>query len=239
MRPRVVLVLLALLALAAVCVRLGLWQLGRYEQKRAMVAALRAGLAAPPRDLERASAPPESVVGRVVEVRGRYDPTHHVLLAFRDLDGAPGVEVVTPLRRSDGEWVLVNRGWLPSEDGVHARPQDFPEPGTRAVRGVGEAVGRGRFGVRMLENDSVTVLSTRALDAESLAARLPGPLARYVVRQLPGPGVPERPRRARPPLPDPTVHLSYVIQWFSFAAILVAGGAIFARSQRGGARSSR
>ncbi len=48
-----------------------------------------------------------------VSITGTYDPAHQFLIdnmSYRDVDG---YQVLTPLRRSGGQMVLVDRGWVP------------------------------------------------------------------------------------------------------------------------------
>jgi surfeit locus 1 family protein len=213
--------------LASVCVRLGFWQLSRMREKEAQNSRLAAALAAPP-----------------VVYRGRFDETRQVLLAGRSHNGMPGVEVVTPLLPEGGEpAVLVNRGWLPSRDGASARPQDFPETGERVVRGLAEPLARsepaGHVGTAVAgtlrlvaADDTVRVWRTRRLVADSLALRFPYPLASFVVRELPGPGVPAEPVRTKPIPQSVAIHRSYAAQWFLFAVILTGGSVLVARSRR-------
>jgi cytochrome oxidase assembly protein ShyY1 len=80
--------------------------------------------------------------------------------------------------------------------------------------------------------DSVALYSVRWLDADSIAALLPYPVATYVLRQRPGPGVPDLPRRSARPLYDENVHLTYAAQWFLFALIIPIGTAALAWSRR-------
>ena len=232
-RLRSILVTLLVLAVASVCVRLGFWQLSRLHEKQALNAAQAAALAAPPLMLGD-SMPSESLVhGRVVEVRGVYDSTHAVLLAGRVHNGAPGVDVVTPLMIG-GRALLVDRGWMYADDGMTARPQRANERGEVVVRGLAEPLrhGAGGFPMTLLPGDSLVRLSARWLDRDSMSARLPYPIADFYLRQLPGPGVPADPVR-QPPRPlDTTIHLSYSIQWFTFAAILLGGSLFLARSRR-------
>ncbi len=230
MRPAIALAALAFVIGAAVCVRLGFWQISRYELKRALSARHAAALAAPPLTWDGSATLREGWRDRRLELHGRYDQAHHVLLAFQEHEGAPGVELVTPLVLESGTRVLIDRGWLPSEDSEHARPQDFPEPGPVTVLGVAETLAHGRFAMHALESDSVSVLSARALDPDTVAARLPGPLAPFVVRQLPGPGVPARPLRCAPEPLDTGMHLGYAIQWFLIAVVMLVGGFFFLRS---------
>ncbi|MBI3540136.1 MAG: hypothetical protein HY076_07670, partial [Candidatus Eisenbacteria bacterium] len=130
--------------------------------------------------------------------------------------------------------ILVERGWLYSADAATARPQSYLEPGERTVRGIVEELRRGAGGraLRAIEQDSVTLWSARWLDADSLRARLPYPIADYALRQTPGPGIPDMPRRELPHPYDEMLHVSYAVQWFLFATILIGGSAVLAWSRR-------
>ena len=237
-RPSSLLWPVLVVAVAALCVRLGFWQISRLHEKQALNTGLRSELAGRPIRLGEISAPVDSLRGRKLEMRGRFDERRQILLAGRAHDGAPGVDVVTPLLLGDGTHaVLVDRGWLYAADGATARPQDYPEPGERAVLGTADSLRRGAGGppLRSIPGDSIQLLSARWLDLDSLAPRFPYALAPVVLRELPGPGVPEKPLR-RPPRPlDEFMHVSYAIQWFTFAAILLGGSAAVARSRRRGA----
>jgi len=219
---------------AAVCVRLGIWQVSRLHQKQAMNAALLEALAAPPLVLGSVPAPPDSVRHRRVRARGRFDETHQLLLVGRSHDGSPGVDVVTPLLLDGGSAVLVDRGWLYAGDAATARPQEFPEPGVREVVGIADSISRGRGGapLRTLEADSVTVWTARWMDLDSLAARFPYRIAPYSIRQLPGEDVPEHPARSAPHPLDESMHVSYAAQWFLFATIILFGPAAVALARR-------
>jgi surfeit locus 1 family protein len=238
MRPSIAVAATGLLIAAGVSVRLGIWQLSRYEQKKALNAAHQAALARAPESWDGSPRSVPRLIGRRVRMSGRYDATHHVLIAYREREGVPGVELVTPLVLEDGQRVLVNRGWIPAEDEQRARPQDYPEPGIVLVVGVAESLMHARFGMFALESDSVSVLSARALDRDTVAARLPGPLAPFLLRQLPGSGVPSTPRRSAPEPLETGMHLGYAAQWFVIAAVILVGGFAFLRSRQrpGGGR---
>jgi cytochrome oxidase assembly protein ShyY1 len=176
-----------------------------------------------------------AVEDRPVEVLGRFDESRQVLLSARERAELPGVEVVTPLLLSDSVAVLVNRGWLYAPDAVHARPQDFRERSPRAVRGVALALGRRGAGLpySVLESDtSHTLWSARTLDPDTLAVRFPYALAPWVLLELPARGVPEKPLRSPPRPLDEMTNLSYTVQWFAFAAIILVGSVAFAWSKR-------
>ena len=229
------LVWIAAVAASAVCVRLGFWQLSRLAEKRALNATLADAERAPALQVTGDSSPALRSLDHPIAATGRFDERVHFLLVGREHDGVPGVEVVTPLRiEGRPEAILVNRGWLPADDAVSARPQDYPEPDTRGVRGIAQGLRDGVVGPspRRLPGGPVALWSVRALDRDSIAARLPYPIADVVLRELPGPGVPALPRRSPPRRHDESMHLGYAIQWFAISIIILGGTAALAWSRR-------
>lgn len=227
----------ALLAVALACVRLALWQLARLAEKRALKESMEAALAAPEVRLAGPSAPLSSLRGRRVGTAGRFDQSRQVLLSGVVREGEPGVRVLTPLEFPLGGAVLVERGWLAAQDAVSARPQDFQEPGPRWVSGVAESlpIGLATAPWRALEADSVTVWSVHVLSLDSVRTHFPYPVAPFTLRELPAAGLPARPLRSAPEPVGTSMHLSYAIQWFVFAAASVAG-ALFLLMRPGSAR---
>ncbi len=231
------------LALVAglICVRLGFWQLGRLEEKRALNRAQRAALATPPVpfDAERLAAlPPDSLRVQRFALTGTFDSRRHNVLVSRAKEGEPGVEIVTPLApASGGPLVMVDRGFLPSADGATILSEDLPEPAASATRTV---VG---FVVPLRQHDrpgfltrapvdSLEVWRAPWLNADSLRTALGAPVAPFVMKELPGPGVPEKPARAAPVPFDEALHLNYAVQWFSFAAIVMIGTIVLVTRSR-------
>lgn len=105
-RPSIIAtVVLALLAVSFA--RLGAWQWGRADEKRALIARFEA---APSMSLASALAAGERFAR--LRMSGRYDPERHVLLDNQVRAGRVGVHVLTPFSTDDGPTVLVNRGWL-------------------------------------------------------------------------------------------------------------------------------
>jgi surfeit locus 1 family protein len=198
------------LAVAIVCVRLGVWQLDRLGQRRARNAVVAARLALPPVEAGgRVTA--DSARQRRIVARGVYDFARERVWPGRSFDGTPGVALVTPLRLADGSAVLVDRGWVPAPDAYHVDQTVYREPDTATVEGLGVIPPRGRGDV----------------DPGRLRDSLPYPLLPFVIQQtgaspsrLGGEGLP---RRWPPPSLDDGPHLSYAIQWFSFALIIVVG----------------
>lgn len=232
-----------IVGMAALFVRLGFWQLDRLEQRRARNAALEGALTLPPIVLDSAAvravdADPARFVNRRVVVRGAYLPDD-LLLRGRAFAGRPGVHVVTPLA-IDGvpRTVLVNRGWVPSPDGATADTKPFAEPGARSIEGIFQAVPVTENGGQPSPSQT-GALTYRRLDLETLRGRVRPPILPLYVQQLPGPdslSAPPPRRVSLPPLSEGS-HLSYAVQWFSFAAIALVGlGILLARGQRRSAK---
>ena len=127
--------------IAAVCIRLGFWQLDRLESRRARNEEVAAAMAAPRLPLDSAAvaaigADPGRFQYRPVRVTGVWDETGRFLLRARGRLGAPGVHLVTPLLLPGVERALqVDRGWIPSPDAATADPRPFRPPGTVTISG--------------------------------------------------------------------------------------------------------
>lgn len=219
--------------LASVFVRLGFWQLGRLEERRARNAAWSAALEQPPvlldaRGWRLVESDPAAFVNRRVRVAGVFDPAGEVVLRGRVHAGRPGVHLVTPLVVDGAPGsVLVNRGWVPSPDGARVDPRPLVEPGPRVVEGVlqqipvtDDAGAPSRAGA-----GAERVLTFRRLDLATLRGRSDRPLLPLYVQQLPGTDSVRAapPVRVAIPALGEGSHLSYAVQWFAFAAIAVVG----------------
>lgn len=228
---------------AALFVRLGFWQLERRAQRVAAERAIDARGALPPLDWTGAADDPDAIprdtsgtVWRHVAVSGRYDREREVVLRGRALRGTPGVEVLTPLGTAAGA-VLVLRGFLPAADAL--RPAladgwpDGPEDSARVtVEGtlLPARSGQGGSPIR-IPFDGREHLVLAGADVAVIAEELPYPLLPYVVRaeddglDVATLGPPREIERGTGP------HLSYAIQWFSFAVITLVGTVALVRKE--------
>jgi surfeit locus 1 family protein len=224
LRSRLILIAGFLVA-AAVCIRLGIWQVDRLEERRSGNATARAARSAPLAVLDGRGLD-SSVVNRRVRARGRYDHAHDIVLRGRHYRGVPGVEIVSPLLSDGGHVaVLVNRGFVPSPDAFTVRPDSLREPGTVLIEGIALPIDSG--GGVPLQRGKLTTWAR--LDRHVLRDSLPYPFYPLYVRQSPDTGLPRLPRRLDPPPLDDGPHLSYAIQWFAFAAIALVFAGIMAR----------
>ncbi len=234
--PRWIVTTLLVLAAAGVMVRLGIWQLDRLAQRKALNASTLAVLNAPALNLNRDFSDPnlESMKYRSVVVTGHYDLSQQVGLRNQVWNGQIGADLLTPLK-IDGtdQVVLINRGWIPFADA--SSPQNwgkYDETGTVTVRGmILPSQARPVFG--SVVDPTLAPGQTRldlwnTVNVERIASQANLTMLPVYIQEAPVAG------RAAPPQPSlPAVdltdgpHLNYAIQWFSFAAILLAGYPFF------------
>jgi surfeit locus 1 family protein len=215
--------------IAAVCVRLGFWQLSRLEERRTTNATIAAGLARPVDTIDAASADAEPSYRRV-SAAGRYLTRHELLLYGRAFDGSPGDHVLTPLRLDGGGTVLVDRGWIPFRaDRTVPVAEALPPEGVVAVEGIllppedAPAFPEGEAGSVVDAANVAQIANATGLDLI--------PVVLLLQTQEPA-NTGDLPVPAPLPPRDEGPHLSYAIQWFSFAAIAILGYVLLARRGR-------
>ena len=220
MRARNIVAVLLALLVAGVCVRLGLWQLDRHRQRQALNALAIARMQEPPvRSVDAFGGDTGAARYRPIELSGRYDFDTEFVLIHRTSRGSPGVNLLTPLRIPGEERaVLVNRGWVYSPDGMSIALEQWREPAEATVRGY--ALPIPSYG----EGSAAQARSVRRLDLAYMARHTPYPLAPIVVVDTATPASTDGvPGRLGGVALDDGPHLSYAMQWFSFAAIALIG----------------
>lgn len=126
--------LLAGLALLALTVSLGNWQLRRAEEKRALQARIDALATRPPVALRADAVDVPEWLPLRLEGRWRGEAT--ILLDNRTHGGRAGYHVLTPLELADGSGVvLVNRGWVAAGPDRARLPAATPPAGVQVLEG--------------------------------------------------------------------------------------------------------
>lgn len=224
--PKGIIGSLAVLVVAAVCIRLGVWQLDRLEQRQAANAVLAERMEAAPVSLTGAVDDTTGLRYRRVEGTGTWDGERSIVLPGRAYRGVPGAHILTPLRLPDGSAILVNRGWAGAADGATVPPELFDVSGQARVSGILDAFpGRGQTLAAWAEAAPGEGFRRVwfAIDEDALRGQFPYPLVDVIVRQSPAADAAEPPIRLEPPVLDEGPHLGYAIQWFSFAVIAIVG----------------
>lgn len=203
----------AVLALTGLCIRLGFWQWHRMEEKDASAAAMHARLREAPIPLGRIS----GAEWTRVRVTGQFLPHREVTVKFMVRDGAPGVDVVTPLVLPGGTAVLVDRGWMASGND-DARPRRIPS----APRGLVTIEGwwRPDSEAKPVATEPID-RQVRAISSRGLQNFVGHPLiSGYINQQQPkAPGL----AREKPPRLTSTLNFFYALQWWFFAALAGIG----------------
>ena len=114
-RPGFVTSLIAFVVLLAL-LGLGNWQLDRAHEKQVLFDQFQQRGKLPAVDMNSSvTRDPARILWRRAAVRGKYDTRQQILLDNQIYAGRVGYYVFTPLKiKSFGEWVLVNRGWVPA-----------------------------------------------------------------------------------------------------------------------------
>jgi cytochrome oxidase assembly protein ShyY1 len=225
---RTILLTLGAFALAALCVRLGFWQWHRMQDKKAEQALIE-------RHLGAAAVPVQSILqpGRAVDdheewtrvrATGTFDTRREVTVKFTTREGRAGADVVTPLLLPDGSAVLVNRGWMATEN-TNARPSSIPEPPRDRVTVEGwlRPDNQADRSAVVPVDGQVRAIASQGLERHMGRELLPG----FINLQKP---------MAAGLAPEPPPHVShalnffYALQWWFFAGLALIGPFWFGRA---------
>jgi surfeit locus 1 family protein len=219
----------------AVLIRLGIWQLDRLAQRRVFNTRVTSQIDLPPLLLEK-DAPNLDLTNmeyRSVEVNGVYDFSQQVALRNQVWDNQLGVSLITPLKiENSDKSILVERGWIPVEDFNHGNLAPYDQEGKVNVKGV---IRRSQnlpdFGSMTdptLAPGETHLNLWNFADVERIAEQLPYPILPVYIQESPDPSWTDMPYRTAPQLDlSEGPHMSYAIQWFSFATMLGIGYPIF------------
>jgi cytochrome oxidase assembly protein ShyY1 len=219
---RWILLAVAVVVLSALAWRLGEWQFHRLEERKERNAITEANESAEPVPVTHVLAPGREVAPtdewRLVTATGEYDDADTVIVRYRTREGESGVDVVVPLVLSDGSAVLVDRGWLLTDNVATARPDvPSPPPGQVTVTGWVRADAEG-------DSTRVTDNSTRAISSVAISRALDRPLLGGFLDLASEDPPPETPLTGAE-LPDlgNGPHFFYGLQWWFFALLAVGG----------------
>lgn len=216
---------------ALVCIGLGTWQISRYDWKHTANDDLRRNSEVAPVPVAQAlpllpnKPDTDSVEYRRVTATGTYDATHQVLVRKVQVNGQNGYYVLTPLR-TQGRFLLVVRGF------VATTQLPAPPDGTVSITG--------RVRPSDTADDKAAELTgqVESINAGQQAQRLGAPTYAGYVELLDGqPGTSGITAIPAPDLSNPAggaiepQHIAYIMQWYIFAALAVAGPLVLARAE--------
>ncbi|WP_290539266.1 MULTISPECIES: SURF1 family protein [Alcanivorax] len=232
-RRRLLSFLFLLLCVAAFAgfIALGVWQVQRLAWKEDLIARVDARVHADP-----VTAPAQGDWATVnkatheylrVKLPGQYLPEGISLVAAATEEGQ-GYWVMVPLQRANGNWVYINRGFVPQRLREQAGRGDFTPDGEVSVTGLlrlnepGGGVLRdnvptenrwySRDVLAMAEQHGLAPVAPFFIDAD--ASEQPGPVGGLTVIRF------------------PNNHLVYAITWFALALGMILAAWLVVREQR-------
>ncbi len=212
------------LLLAALFIRLGVWQLSRLAERRAHNREALAAREQPVVSLGE-GVDYQGLQNRRVQATGTYDFSSEVVLRGQSEKGVAGVRIVTPLRVSGSDTaLLIQRGFVPSPDAMTVDLSGLQDTGMVTVSGLAVVLPDSGSAGEPRELDGAT--TWRRIDLAELRRRFAYPLAPLVILQSQDSSLPAQPRRDEPPSLDDGPHLSYALQWFAFAITALVVGVI-------------
>lgn len=213
--------------LATVFVMLGEWQLRRLDERRqsnAVVEAHRDLPVAPYQEVMTGTIGDDDQWFRVTAT-GTYT-ADQFQVRYRSLDGAYGSEAVAVLETTQGDFLLVNRGFLVRQPGYPDGVLPAPPSGEVTVTGYVRRNDRGDEGAMTPHENQVRLISSDALGAALGKDLVNG----YVALLESTPAETDELRPLAAPALDEGPHLSYALQWFAFTVIGVVGMVVLVRA---------
>ena len=232
------LLVVLVVAASAVMIGLGIWQLQRLQERRAANAEIRTRMAAAPVELSSQTANlPEYQPVRAI---GSYDFSQEIVLRDQAREQSPGVHLLTPLKLDGGDAaVLVDRGWIPYTQAAASARAIYDTPNAPVtVAGLARASQTRAF--FLLPADPTASPAAPRLDAwfwlniPQIQGQIPYRLLPFFIEAAPSVNLSVLPVSSYDDIDlSDGPHLSYAIQWFSFAATLIVGSLVLWRqSQR-------
>ena len=213
---------LATLVLLPVFIALGFWQLGRAEEKQQILDLNNKRQTMPVLELDRIPEDLSELEFRKLSISGRYLNDYQIYVDNKRFDGRIGYQIVTPLRLNNSDFViLVNRGWLASTGNREILPKIPQMTGQVQLTGTIKVRTRDIASIhdhnRLGEDWPALVLWP---DPISLNKDIPGNVAPFVFLQD---ELPQDEFKRKWVLVSslPEKSISYAVQWFSFAALLM------------------
>ena len=212
----------ATLLMAILLFNLGLWQLGRAHYKEAVLERMESRSHERPMDLEKLLRLGDDINDYPVRLQGRYLNEYSFLLDNRPYKQAPGFELLTAFL-SDGQIVLVNRGWIPQGERRDRFPDIAPVTENLTLEGTAHVPNPAIF---VLKEDDYSKVSwpflIQKIDLEKSAGLLDHPVAPFVLRLDPS-AESGFVREWHGQFMGPEKHYGYAVQWFGlFSALLVS-----------------
>jgi len=199
------------------CIVAGNWQHRRMQEKEALQQKIVQAAAMAPVTLPSDVDDWDPWRFRHVTATGEYDAERQILIDNKVHAGRVGFDVVTPFRLNDGRAVLVDRGWIAAGPSRAKLPPSSPPAGTVTVSGRVDIPPRHYF--ELGDGKAPSGALWEHLDPGRYAKATGMPVLPIVIDATDASAGAELAHDF--PLPDTGIdrHLSYMVQWYTFAAM--------------------
>jgi cytochrome oxidase assembly protein ShyY1 len=236
-RQWVILTLVALLLIPTM-IRLGIWQMHRYELRTARNQLVSEALGAKPVPVEKLTSPGHTVTThdryRSVTAKGHFDTDDEAVVRRRtNSDDEVGYHVLTPLVLDDGRVLLVNRGWIPADSASQTAFPKVPAPPRGEITVTGRLMPdetTAASGIKNLKGlpDRQIMLINSEQQARRLGAEV---LGGYIAQTAPEPKGDTPELVGQPGKEDAALNYAYAIQWWLFSAGVPVGWVVLVRRE--------
>jgi len=220
-KRRWILTTLLVLAASVIMIRLGFWQIGRLEGKRAFVAQTLAQIEGEPLLIsgDETDLDGRAMRHRLAVVQGEYDFDNEVIIKNKSYLGQTGYHILTPMRIAGSErGVLVDRGWISSIDYDPDMVGLTPESPENKAEG---RIAPPDFRPADAKIPDEPRREWYRVDIEGIQNQLPYQLLPFFIALTPSETDQGSPFPNPPEIVlDEGPHLAYAIQWFVFAAVV-------------------
>lgn len=212
--------------LCAIFIWLGLWQVERLAWRRSLNAELAAQLAQPPLLLNELTDGNTllTMTDRDITATGSFDFSQQIIVKSQNSQFGSGIRLVAPFVLDGSERaILVDRGWISNSELSTNGLDGYDEPNLTTIEGVVRQSQTAPNGSTTTSQQPVSEVFRIIIP--TLQSQMPYELLPVYMLQSPTTtALDARPFR-EPFVPDLSEgnHLSYVIQWFSFAVIFGLG----------------
>jgi surfeit locus 1 family protein len=211
---------LGMIVFVALTLGMGNGQRHKAEAKDELGAQFATAASAAPLDLVAGEADPSQLRFRSVRARGEYDAARQLFIDNKVHDGHAGYDVIAPLKLAGSErFVLVDRGWVAQGPRRAELPVVPPPAGMQTVIG---RVNLPPKGYLELATEPGSGPLWQNLDLARIGAATGLDLLPFIVEQT-DPVAPADGLVRDWPAPDlgADQNRSYMLQWYSFAALAI------------------
>ncbi len=209
------------LFLLVLLIWLGFWQLNRAQQKRNLIISYQALKTSKPIKLSSMTGAAINYRYTPVNISGKFDNQHTILLDNRTYQGRAGYQVLSPFIPTGATTaVLINRGWVPMGKTRNELPGINAIKGTVSINGIIDVPINNLTLSTKKELNEQWPIRIQTINNKFLAKVLGYPVHQYIVLLSP-----KSPygfvRNWSPKQLNPQKNIAYAIQWFALALVLI------------------